>query len=280
MRSSWLTLDRKALFVRSTRPRPRPGPPGPPRSRRRGLPSARRPARSRAAFWHLDLGVQPRVLDGGRDQAADRVQQRPVAGRARRDRTARLSTARTPTVRPLADQRRPEERGDLEQPGERPVALVGILVDVAEEERPVGLVELDQVRARQVERQAQLGDRGGHLGAAADRPAVGQDVELGVGQQDQRAIEAEMAGDGLERAVEQLVAIERRAGRGGQLVEGHQLGEPRAGGPGWRASDALVGVPGSGLAASAGPRARRRAAPPYRTSPAGSSVASTIASES
>jgi hypothetical protein len=90
----------------------------------------------------------------------------------------------------------------------------------------VGLVELDQVGGRQVERQAQVGDRGGHLRAAPDRPAVGQHVQLRVGQQDEGAIEAEMAGDGDERAVEQLVTVERRAGRGGQLVEGHQLGDP------------------------------------------------------
>ena len=173
----------------------------------------------------FDLAVQPRVLDGGRDQAADGVQQRPVAG-------AHVATRRAVVDREHADgpalghQGGPEERGDLHHPGEGPVALVGILVDMAEEERPVGLVELDQVRGRQVERQAQVGDRGGHLGAATDRPAVGQHVQLRVGQQDEGAIEAEMAGDGDERAVEQLVAIERRAGRGGQLVEGHQLGDP------------------------------------------------------
>ena len=50
----------------------------------------------------------------------------------------RLSTARTPIVRPLVTSGVPRNEVTSEQPGEGAVALVRVLVDVAEDQRPVG----------------------------------------------------------------------------------------------------------------------------------------------
>ena len=75
-----------------------------------------------------------------------------------------------------------------------------------------------------------------------------------------------------ERSVEQLVPIERRAGRDAQLVEGHELGDPllerdvRVGGP-------RVGPVGQDLLGPQVAVTAIAAVPPYRTSPAGSTVA-------
>ena len=71
-----------------------------------------------------------------------------------------------------------------------------------------------------------LADEGGDLGAAADRPAVGQDVLDGVDEKHERAVERQAMDDGVERPVEELVEIEGRAEPGGDLVQGAELGEP------------------------------------------------------
>ena len=61
----------------------------------------------------------------------------------------------------------------------------------------------------------------GHLGAPPDRAALAEDPPLLVGEEDQGPVEAEVPDDRLERAVQQLVLVERRAGRHRELVEGH-----------------------------------------------------------
>ena len=174
VRSSWLTLDRKALFVAdASSATTRAAWASSIATARAAVRSTTR--RSRAAFWDSTSPYSRAFSMAAAIRLPTVYSSGPSPGRTSRP-DARLSTASTPTRPSLGHQGGPEERGDLHHPGEGPVALVGILVDMAEEERPVGLVELDQVRGRQVERQAQVGDRGGHLGAATDRPAVGQHV--------------------------------------------------------------------------------------------------------
>ena len=102
----------------------------------------------------------------------------------------RLSTARTPIVRPLVTSGVPRNELTSSRRGKGAVALVRIVVDVAEQERPVRAGELRQQGIGQVDGDLELGDRGGHLRAAADRPAMRQEPALLVGQQDERAVEA------------------------------------------------------------------------------------------
>ena len=171
----------------------------------------------------FDLAVQPGVLDGSGDEASDGVQERSVAGPHVAPRRP-VVDREDPDGATLRDERRAEERGHLHQLGERPVAFVRILVDVAEQQRAVGAVELNEVGGAEVEGQAQRGHGGRHLRAAADRAPTGEDPGLLVREEDQRPVEPEVPDDRGERSVEQLVAVEGRPGGAGQLVEGHQLG--------------------------------------------------------
>ena len=225
VRSSWLTLDRKALLVAdASSATTRAAWASSIATARAAVRSTTR--RSRASFWDstspysrafsMAAAIRlPTVYSSGPSPGRTSRPERAVVDREHADGPA------------LGHQRGPEERGDLHHPGERPVALVGILVDVAEEERPIGLVELDQVRGRP----GRAAGAGSVIAAVisglppTDRPSVSTSSSVSASRIE-RAIEPEMAGDGDERAVEQLVAIERRAGRGGQLVEGHQLGDP------------------------------------------------------
>ena len=95
----------------------------------------------------LDLGVQPGVLDARGDEAADRVQQRSVAGSTSRP-VRRLSTARTPIVRPLVTSGVPRNELTSSSAANVPVARVRVLVDVAEQERPVGAGDAGQLGRR------------------------------------------------------------------------------------------------------------------------------------
>ena len=273
VRSSWLTLARKVALRRA-----RASSAAARAAWASSVASASwavrsRDARLELAVLVLDLAVQPRVLDGRREQGADGVEQRPDRPLAPPARTSRLSTARTPTVRPLVTSGVPRNEVTSSARAKVRLRLVGILVDVAEDERPVGEGELDEVRARLVERQPDRRDeRRGVSGLPPiDRPSV-EDAGVLVDEQDERAVERQMADDRGERRVEELVELERRADRGGELVEGDELGEaPLELGP---RSAGFLGLAGESLALAlrlalprpGASRARRAATP--RTGPA------------
>ena len=183
-----------------------------------------RDARLELAVLVLDLAVQPGVLDGRREEVADGREQRP-------DRPLDVPP-REPVVdredpdRPaLRLERRAEERGHVERPGEDPVGLVGVVLDVAEDERPVGQGELDERRIDLVERQPDRRDERLRVRSAADAPAVGEDAGLLVDEQDERPVERQMVDDRGQRRVEEALELERRADRGRDLVERDELRE-------------------------------------------------------
>ena len=174
----------------------------------------------------LDLRIEPGVLDRAGDQVADREQQRPVA---------RLHlAARQPVVdgedadrSTFRNERRTEERGHAERGSERAVALVRILVGIAEEHRPVGAVEHRQLRPRMVELQLELRHHLRHLGRGADAAAAAQHAASLVREEHHRAVEAQVRHDRLQAAIEELVHLHRRRRqRDPKLVERHELGQP------------------------------------------------------
>ena len=106
--------------------------------------------RLEGAALDRELRIQPRVVHPAGDQAADRVQQRAVAGQDVTSGQA-VVDGEDPDRPTLGDERRPEERGDPQQRGEGAVTLVRILVDVAEQQRSVGGRQPDQLRCAVVE---------------------------------------------------------------------------------------------------------------------------------
>jgi hypothetical protein len=98
-------------------------------------------------------------------------------------------------------------------------------VGVAEQHRTVGPVEDGELGEWIVERRLEAFDQAGHVGRAADAPAAGQDAALVICEEDQGAVETEMADDGLQGPIEKLLQVEGRADRLADLVERRQLGD-------------------------------------------------------
>ena len=288
VRSSWLTFARNWLFVAlAASAVARAAWASSVASASWAVRGATRASSSR--FWSSISRVQPGVLDGRREEVADGEEQRahrpldlppgePVVDREDADRPAlRLRAACRGTS--VTSSARAKAR----------LGSYGIVVDVAEHERPVGQGQLDERRALLVERQTDRRRRAPAPPAPPPmlRPSV-EDAGLLVDEQDERPIERQMVDDRGERA--------RRAGSSRSSVEltaaATSLSATSSDSRPWSsARDRLgfLGLAGEALALARcssrlGGLGRRapgaRPVAPYRTRPAGSSVARTIASAS
>ena len=173
----------------------------------------------------FELRIEPGVLDRGGEQVADREQQRahrsldvaarqPVVDGEDSDRTA------------LRHERRSEERGHLQGPREVPVRLVRVLVDVAEDHRPVRRRELGERRAVLRQRNLERADEPADLGRPTDRATTREHRARLVDEQHERPIERQIAHDCPQRPIEQLIEIERRRQDEPELVERDELRHP------------------------------------------------------
>jgi len=165
------------------------------------LGRARRDPGLELAVGLLERGVESGVRDGCGQERPDREQERPhralqlASGQA-------IVDGEDPDRATARDQRRAKERGHLESPREEPVRLVRVLVDVPEDHRTVRPGELDERRAALVKRDADLAGEGRDLGAAADCPAIGQDVQDRVDEEHEGPIERQAMDHRVEGSIE------------------------------------------------------------------------------